>query len=339
MDEVNGALAAQRRRVGAYRDELKGLAILWVVFFHAMVSCGGVLGTVKELGYGGVDIFFFLTGFGLYHSLRKSEDLRGYWSRRLWRLLPAYLPLVILWMVIMGPSYGLSTVQAIRFAAGNLLMAGYWVGTPSFFNWYVAGLLLVIALAPACYALLTRSRKPLGALIALLAVSGIVGLTAIDSNTLMPLSRLPIFLLGMGFAAEWRGGPGKGALRVLYAAACALGLAAVLLCLRRYPELLIDYGLYWYPFALIIPGLCVGASFLLERAVKARALFAPLRLIGQSSFEIYLINIWMVEACKAAGVQGNAIWLLLCAGNLAVGVPYHLGVRRLTAWLKRARQA
>ena len=57
-----------------WRAELMGAAILWVVLFHAGFQFRGVFfDTVQAIGYGGVDIFFLLSGIGLYYSLKKSD--------------------------------------------------------------------------------------------------------------------------------------------------------------------------------------------------------------------------------------------------------------------------
>ena len=36
--------------IGACRDEIKGAAILWVVFFHAQLGLGGLLYDVQKIG-------------------------------------------------------------------------------------------------------------------------------------------------------------------------------------------------------------------------------------------------------------------------------------------------
>ena len=72
--------------IGACRDEIKGAAILWVVFFHAQLGLGGLLYDVQKIGYGGVDMFLFLSGFGLYHSLSRDADAGRYLLRRARRL-------------------------------------------------------------------------------------------------------------------------------------------------------------------------------------------------------------------------------------------------------------
>ena len=322
-----------RQWVSRFRSELKGLAILWIVFFHSGLVLGGSWDLIRQTGYGGVDIFFFLMGMGLYHSLQKSSELSGYLSRRLWRILPAYLPLVLMWMLVMYPGYGLSTVQAIRGVAGNLTMTGYWLDTPKVFNWFVSAQFFMMLLAPLCFALLYKSRKPGAMLLALLGLAGCLGLAGVGLDQMMGVSRLPVFLLGMAFSMDWLAMQEKKTVRIAYAGAFLIGAAVLLICLTRYRELLNDYGLYWYPFALMTPGLCVGIAFGLQKAEHARRWFAPLRWIGEASFEIYLVNIWLVELAKANGWTDDGVWALLCIGNLLLGMGYHRvvvwGTRRL----------
>ncbi|MEA5014501.1 MAG: acyltransferase [Candidatus Limiplasma sp.] len=324
-----------KERLGAYRNELKGIAILWVVFFHALFSVSGVLYDIQKIGYGGVDIFFFLTGFGLYHSLGKSQELSGYWKRRMGRILPAYLPLILCYLLVMYPTYGLRATQAVRGALGNLLMVGFWFGTPRLFNWYVSALAVFMLLAPLLYALLSKSPKPGRTLAFLLAWAFFLGLCLIGDERYMGVSRLPIFLLGMAFAMDWRPALGALAKRLLLALSFFAGLAVLLLCFARYPELLNDYGMYWHPFALITPPLCLFLSFLLSKADKARRLFAPLRALGRASFEIYLLNIWLVEWGKREKLTGDLPWLLLCLGCILGGLGYHWLIHKLGEKIQR----
>ena len=287
-----------RQWVSRYRDELKGLAILWVVFFHSQLTLPGAWDYLRQLGYGGVDIFLFLMGMGLYRSLSGRDDLRGYASRRLWRVLPAHLPVLVIWMAVMYPTYQLSLVQNIRGVAGNLFMVGYWMDTPKVFNWYANAQFLFYCAAPLFFAVLAKSKKPAAALLGLLIVCAGIGLANIGLDQMMGISRLPVFLLGMAFSMDWGISRRRGLVRALYGLAFAAGVAAVLFCFMAKPILLNDFGMYWYPFALITPPLCVGIAFALRHLEKAARWFAPLRLLGRCSFEIYLFNIWMVELAK-----------------------------------------
>ncbi len=335
LNEKKEAQMEHRRWVSRYRDELKGIAILWVVLFHMRSPLPGLLGEVQKMGYGGVDIFLFLTGYGLYHSLQKSNELGGYMHRRLWRVLPAYVPFILCWMLLMFPGYGLSATQAIRGVAGNLFMVGFWFQTPKVFNWYVSAFFLLMLLAPVLHGLLSRSGKQLRTLLGLLATAFLLGLCCIGDDRYMGVSRLPVFILGMAYAMDWRPQVGPAVKRGLYALAFVLGLAALFACFARYPELLNDYAMYWHPFVLMTPGLCVGLAFLLHKADRARGLFAPLRFFGRASFEIYLVNIWVVEVATRRGVKDVGPWLLMGLGCLLAGGLYHLLVNAAVAGVKK----
>lgn len=75
-------------------EPLKGLIALIVMFCH--ITQKSDLGIFDELGnYGAVavDIFFFISGYGLFYSLLNKEDyLRHFLSKRFSKLLP---PIVI----------------------------------------------------------------------------------------------------------------------------------------------------------------------------------------------------------------------------------------------------
>ena len=52
-------------------------------------------------------------------------------KRRFARILPAYLPMLLLWVVVTYPTIDLSHVQVLRGLAGNLFMDGYWMDAPA----------------------------------------------------------------------------------------------------------------------------------------------------------------------------------------------------------------
>ena len=80
-------------------DGLRGLAIIAVMLFHAGISTFGG-------GFIGVDLFFVLSGFLITallvheHQMHGSVSLRNFYMRRVLRLLPALLILVLVFCVL-----------------------------------------------------------------------------------------------------------------------------------------------------------------------------------------------------------------------------------------------
>lgn len=89
--------------ISKYRDELYGIAILTVLFFHfAMLHTNAYEGSNQltykltkafydYFGSGGVDIFVFMSGMGLYYSFSKNSDIGRFYGRRFRRILIPYL--------------------------------------------------------------------------------------------------------------------------------------------------------------------------------------------------------------------------------------------------------
>ena len=119
----------QRRPHLAALDGLRGLAVMAVLVFHAGKLQGGFLG---------VDLFFALSGY-LITSLLLAEvdstrrvDLMAFWGRRLRRLLPAVLFLLIVVTII-------TTVVATVPERAATIEDGPWVQA-YFANWHaIAG--------------------------------------------------------------------------------------------------------------------------------------------------------------------------------------------------------
>ena len=89
------------QRISRYKSQLMGIAILIVVYGHFFYYHSGLkdytqLNITMWYTVGSVDIFMFLSGFGIYHSLSKNDNPLRVLQRRMSRLLPAYLPFIVL---------------------------------------------------------------------------------------------------------------------------------------------------------------------------------------------------------------------------------------------------
>lgn len=328
-------MQAVQRCLRTCRDEIKGIAILWVVLFHAQLGLDGLLYDIQKIGYGGVDLFFFLSGFGLYHSLSASQSAADYLRRRASRLLPAYLPFCIIWLMVMIPLSHQGAIGAVRTAVGNLFMVGFFSGAPVQINWYVSALMLSLLIAPFLFALIhpaVERRAPV-----LMAACFALGLAFIGSDYYMAAARLPVMIAGMAAAGWKRETPGTGLLCALAAGGFVTGLALLMLCFSRFPELLNDYGMYWHPFMLMAPAMCMGLGWLFSQC--PRKLLAPLRMLGAASFEIFLFNAWIELLGKRYGLCSTAWeWLVWSVVSVLLGLLYHLAVKRAAMQISKKKQ-
>lgn len=317
-----------------YRSVWMGAAILWVFFFHAEFYLPH-MGDVTAMGYGGVDIFLWASGIGCYHSLQRDGSAVSFLKRRIARVIPVYWIFMAMWIPYTYQVTGI-TFQEIL---GNLLCWGYVGGLGNQFNWYMSALWITYLLAPILFQYVEKhieSRwKIYVPFVLLLAISFVF----INNYTLIVIvSRLPLFYLGMVFA-----GRGMRKKQISYKGLAALFLLAVpgfgilLYCMKNLTPYLWGYGLFWYPFLLITPGLCCLLS-LAARYIKV--LGWPLALLGRYSFEVYLLHITFIEVFKRFGGnfyvnrQGAACMILFAAVGAGTAI-----LRLLTKGCGKAFQA
>ena len=90
------------------RAFLMGISILWIIAFHycyysALLS-NSALKFLFGRGYLGVDIFMFLSAYGLCHSYVRNGALKFY-GRRAQRIFPMYLVFLLVVLTIYGSNY------------------------------------------------------------------------------------------------------------------------------------------------------------------------------------------------------------------------------------------
>ena len=88
-------------QISKYRTPLMGLATIWVSLFHFRCVMGvSPFGLFDAMGYGGVDIFLFLSGFGLYVGYK--NDIKYFYKRRFLRIYPTYILVILIGTIIGG---------------------------------------------------------------------------------------------------------------------------------------------------------------------------------------------------------------------------------------------
>ena len=326
-----------------YRSELMGMAMLWVMCFHAWnldLGCQ-VLEWVRAAGFGGVDIFIVLSAMGLVMSLsRREQDFSSFMARRALRILPAYFIVMLAYTAF---SVVRQTAPPSAFLWNSLLL-NYWVHARGSFNWYVSGIMLFYTITPFCFRQLKKKTHR-----ALWVGAGIVlGLLAcrlliVDNywNYLDVFYRVPVFFLGLllGFYV-YEKKPCGGKDKLFWVVWTLLGAGYLVLS-----PIATEAGFYLplcHLFLFTTVPMCFAACFLFEK-LPLGWLRKFLRLVGENSLEIYLLNVSffseldLLQSYFGFGPTRRLYFLIAFTLNILLGVGLHRLVAAGESRLKKQR--
>ncbi len=134
---------------GRSRTALMGFAVLWIILFHFAMygnllrfpAVDFLLGT----GYLGVDIFFFLSAYGLCFSLN-SHSVKDFYKRRVQRLFPVYLIFLAVLFLLFPDTRGHAWILTLLYQITGVSML-----VKLDIEWFVPALILVYAFFPLLF--------------------------------------------------------------------------------------------------------------------------------------------------------------------------------------------
>ena len=282
-----------------YRNIWLGCAMIWIVLYHTEVYMPiSLLRYFKGMGYGGVDICLFASGIGCYFSLNKDSDIIRFFKRRFVRIAPTYWCFIGIWFIYRA-LIGKFKLSAV---VGNVLGIQSLTGLGNEFNWYISALIVLYILAPIFKEIVDKSKKKIHniLMVSLLLVISQVYWGA--DKFIIIATRVPIFYIGMIYAKKCCDEKElKGKDILLYIITMIVGIGMYFLFQFEFKDYLWKYGLYWYPFILITPGICMMISLvmsILERVKWCGCIKKILELVGEYSFEIYLVHMLVFKGTK-----------------------------------------
>lgn len=324
------------RALSKYRAELMGLAMLWVMCFHAFdLDLGREwLNNLRADGFGGVDIFILLSSMGLVMSMeRREREYGAFMRRRASRILPAYYAVMLPYTAYLIAHDGVPSTALLW----NSTLLYYWVQCRGAFNWYIAGAMTFYAVTPMCWRFLRQQRRR-GAWVLLGCVLGLAVCQWLMQvgywQYLDVFYRVPIFFVGLLiglYCAEDRKLTVKSA--ALWALCFAFGCAYVSF-IRRGVETAPVYVMLCHAFLFTTVPLCLGCCALFER-LPLGWLRRALRTVGENSLEIYLLNVSVFSryaefrAYTFFGPTHRLYFLLQFLVNIALGCALHRAMETL----------
>jgi len=318
----------------SYIDLWKGIAIIWIIIFHTNIDFHGSLNIVKEFGYGGCDIFLFASGIGNYKSYLRDELPVAFLKRRIDKLAPLYVPFIIIWITY-RLNKGDFSIQSIF---GNLIGVQGFSSSGTNFNWYITAIILCYILTPYLASFTKQSIlfNNVGLLLVLVTMTSCF---YNDYNRIIVISRLPIFYLGMIFAKY-----DETSVNAIKWPIVSLGILAAgwLLKITRMnqPGYIWNNGLYWYPFIIIAPALCIIISIFGKKGDEywvTKIVLDLIKKLGQKSFEIFLIHCLIFEIIKSRYKESlsNYRWFIIIFLSIIISIAYGYLARKSFSIIKK----
>lgn len=316
---------------------LRGVAATLVVLFHLQAAAvieghdPGLLAWFQG-GEVGVDVFFVLSGFVIFHATQGREALGPGWflRQRFWRIVPPYwvvLAFTLLALLALGllrgdwtgwPSTWKIFVSVLLLPLPGQVMAVAWTLTveglfyllfaATFFRWGTQGAIWALALWSAVTVALKYLHLGLPPVFGLILYSGAIEF-------------LFGALIALAVAKGWR----QGAVPTLILG--GLGLTAVVTEMVTF-----HYGRIWVaglPSALLVYGLAAGQWRVPNWAM----------VWGEASYLLYLVHLLVFSVAgtllRMAGIEPyGSLAATLFLGGLSIAVSV-----AATIWLERPYRA
>ena len=343
-------------------DPLTGfrfVAALMVFFSHyAVPGVGGTAERMLRSGYAGVTLFFVLSGFVITYNYLEQFEARAdgetvgrFLVARFARVYPLYLFFIVFGWLANGAGavpwahlLALQTWSADSELAFSINGPAWSIGVEVFL--YLAFPLLVPILAK-CGALSSLRRLQAAGLAVALAMlcaaawfeySGLNGLPHEDPLSAYrwlyrtPLTRLGDFLLGMFGAVyflRFAKMDAAGVRRWGYVTGLSILLVLVLMASRKIHYSSVSWDVaYALPCAFLIVGLAMNRTTVISRVLSS----APLILLGEASYALYLVHVParpMLQAIALGGLAHQlAVYAMFVAWVIAVSIGLHIAIEK-----------
>ena len=156
--------------ISKYRTELMGLAAIGIIACHAngnYVMMPIWLNKICGLGQLGVNVFFFLSGLGIWFSLQKVIKHKPVGDGKLWRwggvidwYLTRYKKLFIPFLLLSIPCFAYQTIlggNSIWYFITQITTIEFWISGGG--AWFVYVLIVLYLILPWWNLILLRTRQ------------------------------------------------------------------------------------------------------------------------------------------------------------------------------------
>lgn len=283
-----------------HRKFLIGFAALWILVYHewspilTFDRLRKIEDFIKEIGFCGVDIFFFLSAVGLYYSIQKYSLLQFYFHR-IRRLIIPFLFTGVLYAITRGDwtiELYLRNISGINFFTENIYS----------FLWFVPAIAIFYIIFPLYYAFFSHSRsKPIFTLcILILWLLTTLAVRNIMREDLFGFTnRIPVFCVGCltGYLSQHSDYKFHKEIWISLILVLILGIYFSYLTNYKDFPLVVPVGNCCIPNFLITISLCFLLSKAIELSEKAlgikllvKWIVFILEVLSTFSYELYCVQ-------------------------------------------------
>ncbi len=332
-----------------YRAQLFGISILSIMIFHYFedyLASGErqlllfAKGYNTLLGSIGVEFFLFLSGMGMFFSLKKSDAIIPFYQKRLSRVMLPYAVYGLLFWIV--KDLMLERNGIVNFFLDYLLLSFWICGNRNL--WYIAFICMMYLAVPFLFRYFDQDSDKKTSRMIMLMVMSVLVCTILNlffndvyRNIEVALMRIPVFLLGL-YCGGWikeKCPITQGGL-VFALSGFALKLLGLLIghfdilegTLLNEINRLIN-GFYAVSLLLVL--------LLLLEYVHIPIVDRVLRKAGEYSLELYMTHVTVRTVFNLVGLPTYKIlnYLLCLCISVALSILLHLAVEKLLSVNKR----
>lgn len=309
------------KAISSTRIYLMGSALLAVMLFHLGVP------PFSQVGYWGVDVFLFVSGFGIYHSFKKNSVNTQFYLRRFCRVLPSAI--LCGWLF-----YFLDCAHGTR----SLCLIGLNL-------WYIRTIILFYIVSPFVLKGLFKwgSRAFVGFfLISIISCALLLycpifhGVkSSIYTTFTWSISRFPIYLVGL-YLPLWAAEDKAINFRWLLLWALLGGIILYGLRLWQLCHGIREEMLLFMPSILLLPAMLVVSHVFftfLNRIPKIVTMV--LSLMGSLSLEIYLVHESLFQWKYFSSLLISSSTIIHLLTKIALSIFLGLVINKLVQALKK----
>lgn len=260
-----------------HRSELMVIAMIWLAIFHSHISFNfkPINFILETCGYGGVDIFMFLSGFGLYYAYKKESKYFDFIKKRLIKILPYNIIICIIWKFV----YGRGIFETILDALGLSLLFRH-----NLTGWYTSLMLVIYLLTPLYMKIFKNTEKETTFSFIILIL--MICLLSRNGTITYIWFRSAVYILGIYFG--YLNDNDKNINWPLMMILIIIGWALMYYTYHNYG----NEVQHVLPFILITPGMCLMFAWILD---KLTIFNKPLNYMSRYTYQFYLIHITIID--------------------------------------------